>query len=106
MREQRGDRVFPELKKDSHGTLTRMWSKRFRHYARSVGLTDPRKTFHSLRHTFKGACRRAGLNEEIHDALTGHTNGSVGRSYGLGVPMTVLAEAVAKVKYPAIKFLT
>jgi hypothetical protein len=64
-----------------------------------VGVSDPLKTFHSLRHSFKDACRRAGIAEEVHDALTGLRNGSVGRSYGLGVPLKVLAEAMKKVEY-------
>lgn len=55
-----------------------------------------------MRHTFKDACRRAGIAEEVHDALTGHSNGSVGRSYGLGVSLTVLAEAMETVSYPGV----
>jgi integrase len=73
------------------------------HYTDAIGITDARKVFHSFRHTFKCACRRAGISEEVHDALTGHRNGSVGRSYGLGVPLTVLAEAMAKVGYPGLE---
>jgi hypothetical protein len=30
-----------------------------------------------------------GAPEEHHDAITGHSNGSVGRSYGRGVPLKV-----------------
>lgn len=40
------------------------------------------------------------MSEEHHDAITGHSNGSVGRSYGSGVPLRVLAESMAKVKFP------
>ena len=105
-RAENQSRLFPELKPDRHGTLTRFWSKRFRYYAKSVGLTDPQKTFHSLRHGFKDACRRAGLSEEVHDALTGHKNVSVGRSYGTGVPLKVLAESIAKVRYAELKLST
>jgi len=47
----------------------------------------------------KDACRRAGLSEEVHDVLTGHKNGSVGRTYGLGVALKVLADSMAKVRY-------
>ena len=32
----------------------------------------------------------------MHDALTGHTTVSIGRRYGDGVPLDLLAEAVAK----------
>jgi len=31
--------------------------------------------------------------------LTGHTSASVGRKYGNGVPLEVLAEAVTRVSY-------
>jgi len=35
-------------------------------------------------------------------ALTGHTSTSVGRKYGNGVPLDVLAEVVAKVSYKSL----
>jgi len=94
---QRGPRVFPELRADTHGKITGRWAKSYGRYTHTIGITDPRKVFHSFRHAFKDACRHAGVTEEHHDALTGHRNGSVGRSYGLGVPLKVLAEALAKV---------
>jgi hypothetical protein len=64
-------------------------------------LTDPRKVFHSFRHGWKDAAR-AVMPEEQHDAITGHSSGkkSVGRSYGLGMPLKVLAESMAKVRFP------
>lgn len=68
-------------------------------HARKLGITDRRKVFHSFRHTFKDACRRARIPEAVHDALTGHASGSVGRRYGSGQPVEVLAEAVAKLGY-------
>lgn len=67
-----------------------------------MGLNDPRKTFHNFRHSFKDSCRRAGINEEVHDALPGRANGGVGRTYGLGVPLKVLAKAMGKVRYPGL----
>jgi integrase len=93
------ERLFPELRATSYGSLTAAWSKYWGRHSRELGLTDKRKTFHSFRHAFKDACRRAGLSEEIHDALTGHANGGVGRAYGLGVPLERLAEAVSKIGY-------
>ena len=42
-------------------------------------------------------CREAAIEEEVHDALTGHAGGGVGRRYGnAGVPLAVLSEAVAR----------
>jgi integrase len=67
---------------------------------RGAGIVDRLKTFHSFRHSFKDACREAGVEEAIHDALTGHAGGGVGRRYGSGFPLTVLAAAVDKLRWP------
>lgn len=68
----------------------------------TVGIKDECKAFHSFRHTFKNAWGEAAVSEEMHDALTEHADGGVGRSYGARhFPLTPLAEAVAKVKYRA-----
>jgi hypothetical protein len=89
------------LKPDRHGKLTRLWGKRFRYFARSVGVTSLAKTFHSFRHAFVDACREV-MSEEHRHALTGHSGGGVGRSYGTGVPLKVLAESMAKVRYAGL----
>ena len=62
--------------------------------------------FHSFRHGFKDALRAAGVSEDLNDALTGHSGGGVGRSYGAKdvvrrFGLKQLAEAVAKAEYPA-----
>lgn len=93
--------LFPELKPDSKGKLTGNWSKWWGRYARNeLGITDSRKVFHSFRHTFKDACRGAGITEEVHDSLTGHSSGGVGRHYGQGVPLTVLNIEISKISFP------
>jgi integrase len=91
--------VFPELKPDKRGVWTGAMSAWLNRYLNAIGITDPRKVMHSFRHAFKDACRKARIPESVHDALTGHANGSVGRSYGLGEPLEVLADAVAKIAY-------
>lgn len=58
------------------------WTKWFGRYLGRHVVDHPAKTFHSFRHTFKRACREAGIAEEIHHAFTGHTGGGVGRRYG------------------------
>lgn len=99
-------RLFPQLKPDRFGKRTGNFSKWFGRWARDLGVEDRRKVFHSFRHTFKLACRRAGIEEEIHDLLTGHRGSGVGRSYGRGGEyggqlIKVLADAIAKVQYTA-----
>jgi integrase len=43
---------------------------------------DTTRVFHSFRHSFKDGLRAAAVGEDLNDALTGHSNASVGRSYG------------------------
>ena len=101
-RQARDERLFPALRPSISGQMTGNWSKWWSRYTDDLGIADPRKVFHSFRHTFKRACRAARIEEELHDALTGHTTPSVGRKYGDGVPLEVLAEAVAKVSYKGL----
>ena len=93
--------LFPDLKSKKNGRLTRNFSGWWREHRRGRGIPDRGKVFHSFRHTFKEACRVAGVGEEVHDALTGHSGGGVGRTYG-GVPLEVKAREIAKVKYPGL----
>jgi integrase len=92
--------LFPELCPGPHGGLTGAYSKYYARFSDSVGITDPRTSYHSYRHSFKRACREAGISEEIHDYVTGHAgSGSVGRTYGSAPSLPVLAAAVASIKY-------
>ena len=90
--------LFPDLIVNKNGNHTAQWSKWLGRYLRdSVGIRDEGKVFHSFRHTFKDACRAAGISEEVHDALTGHTSKGVGRMYGAGVPLSIKAEEIQRV---------
>ncbi|MBL5825312.1 site-specific integrase [Serratia fonticola] len=101
---QKGDRIFHQLKADVFGTLTGNWSKWFGRYLRNVcGVTDKRMVFHSFRHTFKDMCRLAGIDEAVHDALTGHSSSSVSRNYGgLNYPLGPLVDAVEKLSFQPV----
>ncbi|WP_407519515.1 DUF6538 domain-containing protein [Methylobacterium oryzisoli] len=86
------------------------WTKWFGRYLGAHVVDHPAKTFHSFRHTFKRACREAGLSEELHHALTGHAGGGVGRRYGRerradgtldrGISLQRLHREINKVTYP------
>ncbi len=75
--------LFPDLKPNPRGKLGGYFSNFFSGYLRQrVHITDKRKVFHSFRHTFKDICRSVGIDEAVHDALTGHTATGAGRKYG------------------------
>jgi integrase len=76
-RRQAGDvMLFPELRADAHGKLTRLWGKRFARHVRVVcGVTDKRiALMHSLRHAWATAAR-AVMREEHRHALGGWSGG-------------------------------
>lgn len=94
--------LFPALEPDHDGRRGGTFGQWFSRYLRSPGgcdITDPRVVFYAFRHTFKTLCRQAGISEEIHDALTGHVTGSVGRSYGQ-MPIEPLVRAVHSIRLP------
>lgn len=94
--------LFPDLTPHVNGTHSGNWSKWWGRYARKkIGIKDKRKVFHSLRHSFKTACRAAHIPEEVHDALTGHSSASEGRSYG-EQPLSVLRIAIDKISYSGV----
>lgn len=97
------DPLWPDFKFDSKAGRAGPWSKWFNRYLRDkAGIADGGKVFHSFRHTFKRMARDAGLSEEMHDALTGHTGGGVGRSYGGGYGLRALAEAIGRLEVPEV----
>ena len=96
--------LWPHIDGDNAGRRGGPWSQWFTRYLRGrAGIKEPGKVFHSFRHTFKDACRDAGLREEVHDALTGHAgNGGIGRSYGQGFGLEALAVEVERIAVPAV----
>jgi integrase len=75
--------LFPDLKINPRGKRSGYFSYFFSHYLRQkILITDERKVFHSFRHTFKDICRQCGIEEAVHDALTGHGKTTAGRNYG------------------------
>ncbi|MHC2282907.1 integrase [Bradyrhizobium diazoefficiens] len=94
--------LWPEVGAEGERTRSSAWSKWFGRYLRSTcGVVDTTKVFHSFRHTFKRMTRDAGISEEMHDALTGHSgSGGVGRSYGKGFSLRPLARAMDEVQAP------
>jgi integrase len=96
-----GEALFPALERDSRGKKTREFSKWFNQkFLEKVGITSRAKVLYSFRHLFKDRCREADLGEELHDALTGHAKGGVGRGYGAGFSVRRFAEGMERVEFP------
>lgn len=85
--------LWPDLKAAS-------FSKWFNRSLGTVGIEEPGKVFHSFRHTFKDLARDAGIPEDMHDAITGHSGGGVGRSYGRGASLKTKKAAIDHITIP------
>lgn len=96
-------RLFPDITPNSVNELMGNWSKWFGRYRRSIGLTDKRTPFHSLRHAFKHYARLSGIHKEVHNEITGHETGDVSDSYGgLSYPLAPLVEAIGRYSVPGV----
>lgn len=83
------------------------WSKRFSKYFKrfreSIGVTRRGAKFHSLRHNVEDALRNADVRKEVRDAIQGHGESGVSREYGAGYYVKTLNEAVQKIEYVGLK---
>lgn len=95
-----GDTLFPG--RAGKSLDTEAWSKWWGRYARSHGIEDRRKVFHSFRHTVKDGLRDSGVPFDLRSALQGHAVPGVGEGYGQGFALQVLAEAMARLQYPGL----
>jgi integrase len=91
------DRLFPELK-PVRGKLGHAPSKWFGRYKTKQGITDPRKTFHSFRHTLIDDLRDDGVQDSLIKRIAGHEDGAVTFSiYGSRSPLKAMAEAMSQI---------
>ena len=94
-------RLFPELRADKHGVFTSRFGKWYGLFSDKCGITDKRHVFHSYRHSWIDAARRAKVEPEIRSALLGHStaSGTMTARYGSGHDLKALQEAVNAVRY-------
>jgi integrase len=98
VRSNGADRLFPELEA-VRGKLGHAPSKWFGRYKTKLGITDPRKTFHSFRHTLIDDLRDAGVQDSLIKRIAGHEDGAVTFSiYGSRSPLKAMAEALQRIK--------
>jgi integrase len=109
-RKRDGDQtwLFSAVAPDQGRALS-AWGKWWSRYLRqTVGIVDADRVFHSFRHGFQDALRRATPDEELRDALSGRSNHkSVGRTYGAKNMLerwgaAILTKAISDISYPGL----
>lgn len=98
------DRLFPELSSDGYGKFSPRASEWFTEYRRGkdVGAATERsrKSFHSFRHTMNATPQKAGVTQEVREALCGHASKAINtRVYGGALVVRQLKEAIDMLKY-------
>ncbi|MDT4854164.1 Tyrosine recombinase XerC [compost metagenome] len=87
-------RLFPELEA-TRGKYGHAPSKWFSRYKAKLGIDDPRKTFHSFRHTFIDDLREAGVQDSLIKQMVGHEDNSVTFGvYGSRLQLTAMLQAM------------
>lgn len=93
-RTQTSDRLFPELE-PVRGKLGHAPSKWFSRYRIKMGIADPKKTFHSFRHTMIDDLRDAQVQDSLIKRMVGHEDGAVTFGvYGSRIPIKAMLEAI------------
>ena len=82
-----------------HADPPDMASKRLGKFLDDIGITDPRKVVHSLRHRAQDRLRAAGCPEDVRWALLGHEEKTVAAGYGEGFPVPLLRKWVDKIGF-------
>ena len=95
--------VLPVLPKAIMGRLfqgnARAASKRLNRFLNEIGVADPRKVIHSLRHRAQDRLRAAGCPEDVRWALLGHEEKTVAAGYGEGFPVPTLRKWIDKIGF-------
>lgn len=83
MQSRRGSPRIFDLEPNKDGEWGQDWSKAYGKFLRGAcGIADPKRVFHSFRHTFKEVCRDCDIGKELADAIQGHDDGDSSDSYG------------------------
>ncbi|WP_458374241.1 site-specific integrase [Pseudomonas laurylsulfatiphila] len=99
-RNRNSDRLFPELEA-VRGKLGHAPSKWFSRYRIKMGITDPKKTFHSFRHTMIDDLRDAGIQDSLIKRIAGHEDSAVTFGvYGSRIPIKAMVDALKHISLP------
>lgn len=97
------EHLFPDVKRDKLGKWGDHTSKWFSRRVDSLGLKGRNLSFHSFRHSFEDALKRADLhNTPLGNAVTGRWTAGPSAIYGSSYPLAKLREAIGRVSYPGL----
>lgn len=97
------EHLFPDVKRDKLGKWGDHTSKWFSRQVKALDLKGRNLSFHSFRHSFEDALRRADLHDNpLGNSLTGRWTAGVSKNYGSRYPLAKLHQAILQARYPGI----
>lgn len=100
-------RLFPDAITEGSKKPSNKMSKLYAGFLEKLGITGNKEVFHSTRHNFKDACRRAQIPDDVSKALMGHEQDGMSARYGTGgsgFGLENLANSISSVQYPKLTF--
>lgn len=99
-----GSQLFPELPRNREGRYADIFSKWFRRFlTAAIPGRRVKASFHSFRHSFRDAERRAKISPDIALRLgRWAAENTAANAYGEGFPLPLLRDELAKVDYPDV----
>jgi hypothetical protein len=99
--------LFPAFSLGQDNRRADAASREISEWVRSLGIENPSKTVrykphHSFRHYCKTEWRNAKVEEELHDAITGHGSDSESRQYG-EYELRLMLDAIEKLPNPLVQ---
>jgi integrase len=101
-KERGAEWLFDDLEPDAYGDRYKYLSRKINGALRSIGITDPDKSFYSTRHSMKREGRKRRISEMNLNQIAGHALASTGERYGQGVPVQVLKEDIDRLEFRSV----
>lgn len=95
-------RIFCELTTDIRGYYSGHMTQWFGRFLKKIGAKTPKTSFHSFRHTFRDAIRKAKLSRDATLQLGGWSSKSVDDNYGSGLEVRELYDEICYIKYDGL----
>lgn len=102
MKNNKGHRLFPELKKGAEGYYSANFSKWFSRFLKQNKIKEKKIVFHSFRHSYRDALREAEMPVEAAKQLGGWSNGSTDGNYGSGLKASTLYKHISNLGYEGL----
>jgi integrase len=94
------EHIWPQLKYDKTNGYGYLFQKWFQRTNRSKITTNPKKTFHSFRHSFTDNLKQKEINGQLISEIVGHSTDSITMNrYGKSYNLRIMLDAMNQLDY-------